>query len=64
MAEYLEPSRIHEHDIADVFAAFDVDRDDVISEQDMASFIHNHSMATSSDITSREARPKVLGKGA
>ena len=37
--------RIHEHDVADVFAAFDVDRDNVISERDMASFIHHDSVA-------------------
>ncbi|CAE7888656.1 CPK10 [Symbiodinium sp. KB8] len=46
--------QIHEHDIADVFAAFDVDRDDVISEQDMASFIHNHSMVLSNTVQSAE----------
>ena len=38
-------SRIHDSDIADVFAAFDVDRDDVISEKDMASFIKHEGQA-------------------
>ena len=41
--------RIHEHDVADVFAAFDVDRDNVISERDMASFIHSDNVACGSD---------------
>ena len=42
--DFNEP-RIHEADIADVFAAFDVDRDDIISEQDMASFIKHEGQA-------------------
>ena len=31
--------RIHEADVADVFAAFDVDRDGIISEKDMTSIM-------------------------
>lgn len=31
--------RIHEADVADVFAAFDIDRDNIISEKDMASIM-------------------------
>jgi Ca2+-binding EF-hand superfamily protein len=40
--------RIHEADVADVFAAFDIDRDNIISQKDMASIMKQDNEATTS----------------
>ena len=37
--------RIHEADVADVFAAFDIDRDNIISQKDMASIMKQDNEA-------------------